>query len=98
MQHHLKGIARCVLLVALAPVVADGIGENVARLAERRSRNAAPNFGISLETVLGVLVPEVKCAIRSGSAESSVDRMERDVIHGVARGAAVHDRVSMALE
>lgn len=63
MQHHLDGIALRTVLVALTPVVPDSISKDAARLAERGGRDAPSDVGVALETVLGVLVPEVEGAV-----------------------------------
>lgn len=48
MQHDLDGRLRRVVLVAFAPVVRDGIGENVARLAKCGRNDAAADIRIAL--------------------------------------------------
>jgi hypothetical protein len=86
------------VLVALAPVVADGVGKDVARLVEGGGRDGPADGGIALEAVLGVLVPEVEGSIRTGSAEGAVDRVERDVVDRVDVRDVVGGRVTVALE
>lgn len=51
------------MLEALAPVVANGIGEDASRLVELRRGDATTHVGVALETVLGILVPEVERAV-----------------------------------
>ena len=63
MEHDLDRIILRIVLVALAPVVADCIGKDATVLVKRRCRDAASHIGVSLQTVLGVLVPEVECSV-----------------------------------
>ena len=98
MQHDLDGIVWRVVLVALAPVVADGVGKDGARLIERRRGDAAADVGVPLEPVLGVLVPEVERSVGSCRAERSVDGVEVDVVDSVDVDNAVVGLVAMALE
>lgn len=98
MQHNLDWIALGVVLVALAPVVSNSISEDATVLVESRGGNAASDVGIPLETVLGVLVPEVERAVRSGSAKGSVDGMEGDIVDSMYIDDVVHRRISMAFE
>lgn len=98
MQHDLVGVRGRVALVALAPVVADGVGKDAARLVERCRRDAAADVGVALEAVLRVLVPEVEGAVATGCAEGAVLRVERDVVDGVHAGGVALGRVAVALE
>lgn len=98
MQHDLDGVLLRVVLVALAPVVADGVGEDGPALVEGGRRDAAADVGIPLEAMLGVLVPEVKRPVRPGRAEGAVDRVERDVVDGVDVGDAVDGGIAVAFE
>ena len=97
-QHNLDGVALGVILESLAPVVADGVGEDGACLVEGRGRDAAADTGISLQALLGVLVPEVERAVRAGGAESAVYRVEGNVVNGVNVDNTVHCRITMAFE
>lgn len=63
MQLQLDGVLRRVPAEALAPVVADCVGEDVAIAREGGRCDGAADLGVALETVLGVLVPEVECAV-----------------------------------
>lgn len=98
MQHHLDGVILRVVLEALAPVVANGVGKDASRLVERRGRDAAAHVGVALETVLGILVPEVERAVRSRRAKGAVNRVERNVVDGVHVDHVVDGRVTVALE
>ena len=100
MQHDLVWILLAVALVSLAPIIADRVREDVSALVEVRCHDAASNFGIPLETVLGVFIPEVERAITSCGAESSVLRVERDRVDSEdVRGVAVvRWGLTMALE
>jgi hypothetical protein len=62
--------------------------------------DAAADFGVALETVLGILVPEVECAVAAGSAEGAVDGVEGDGVDRVDVGyvASVGGVLAMALE
>lgn len=98
MQHHLDGVVLRVVLETLAPVVANGVGKDASRLVERRGRDAATHVGVALETVLGILVPEVERAVRSRRAKGAVNRVERNVVDGVHVDHVVDGRVTVALE
>lgn len=98
MQHNLDRIALRVMLVALAPVVTNGIGKDATRLVKRRRRDAAPHIRISLETVLGVLVPEVERAVRSSRAKGAMDGVERNIVDSVDVDDVVYRRISVTFE
>lgn len=76
MHHDLIGVLGRVLRVALAPVVADGVGEDGTSVVEASGGDGATGGGVALETVLGILVPEVERAVRASCAEGAVDRVE----------------------
>lgn len=76
MQHDLDGIALSVVLVTLGPVVANSIGKDGTVLVKGSRGDAASDVGVTLETMLGILVPEVECSIGAGSAECAVDGVE----------------------
>jgi hypothetical protein len=97
-KHHLDRIALGVVLVALGPIITDSISEDRTVLVEGSGGDAAADVGVALETVLGVLVPEVECSIGTGCAECAVDGVERDIVDGVDVGNAVGRGVAMALE
>lgn len=97
-EHDLVGDLGVVAHEALGPVVADGVGEDVAAAVERRGRDAAADRRVPLEPVLGVLVPEVERAVATGRAEGPVLRVERDVVDGVDLGRGPRGRVPVALE
>ena len=86
MEFQLDWVACCVAAVPLAPIVADGIREDVAVFAEGRGRDAATDFGIAFETVLGVLVPEVEGAVGAGGAEGAVLWVEGNCVYGIDLG------------
>lgn len=98
MQHNLDRIVLRVVLVPLAPIVTNGISKDAAVLVECRCRNAASHVGISLETMLCVLVPEMERTIRTGCAKGPVDGVERDVVDRMDVYNVVDGRVSVALE
>lgn len=97
-QHHLDGIALRVVLVALGPVVTNGVGKDASVLVEGGGRDAAAHVGVALETVLGVLIPEVERTVGAGRAEGAVDGVERDIVDGVDVGNAVGGGVTVTLE
>lgn len=98
MQHDLDWLRLCVGLVALGPVVAYGVGENVAVLVEVGRGDAAANVGVSLESVLGVFVPEMERAIRAGRREGTVDGVEGDIVDSVDVGNVSLGWITVALE
>ena len=82
MQHNLVGQLRRIDGVALAPIVTDGVGKNIAGAVEGRGGDGAAYFRVALEPVLGVLVPEMERAIAAGCAEGTVDGVEGDGVDG----------------
>lgn len=98
MQHHLDRIALRVLLVPLAPVVTNGVSKDATILVKLRRCNAASNVGVSLKTVLGILVPEVECAIRTRCAEGAVNGVEGNVVDGVDIDDVVDGGIAVAFE
>lgn len=72
MKLDLDRVVLCVATETLAPVVTDGVGENVAVLAEACCDNAAADLGVALEAVLGVLVPKVESSVGTCSGEGAV--------------------------
>ena len=98
MQHHLDGVVLSAVLVALAPVIAHSVRKDAAVLVEGRGCDAAAYVGVALETVLGVLVPEVERAVGARSRERSVDRVERDVVDGMYVYCVVNGWVAVAFE
>lgn len=83
MQLDLGRVLRRVVRVALAPVVGDGVGEDVAVAGEVSCGDGAADVGVALKAVLGVFVPEVECAVGAGGAEGAVLRVEGDGVDGV---------------
>jgi len=79
-QHNLIRILRVIVSITLAPVVADGVGKDCARVVEVGRGDGAADLGVALETVLGVLVPEVKGSVATGCAERAVLGMEGDCV------------------
>lgn len=93
MEHDLDRIVLIITLVALTPIVADRIREDVAGPVERRRHDTAADLRVALESVLGVFVPEVEVAVRAGGRESAVLRVEGDgvdaeAVLGLVRGGA----------
>jgi hypothetical protein len=79
-QHDLVGVVCTVVLVALAPVVAHCVSEDVAGSAEVCGGDASTDIRVALESVLGILVPEVERAVGARGGEGSVYGVERDGI------------------
>lgn len=68
MQDNLGWMVSRVVRVSFTPVIADGIGEDAAVVVER-SRSYRASGGKPLQPVMGILVPETKCAVCTSSAE-----------------------------
>ena len=83
MQLDLDRICLRVASKALTPVIAHSVGKDVAVFAEARCHDGAAYFGVAFQTVLGVLVPEVECAVGAGGGESAVLGVEGDCVYGV---------------
>lgn len=83
MQFELDRVLRCIRGVPLTPVVADGVREDIAVLVEAGGGDAATDFGVAFQTVLGVLVPEVESAVGAGGAEGAMLWVEGDRVDGV---------------
>ena len=81
-QHDLVSQLLGVGRVAFAPVIADGVCEDVAAAVESGAGDGAAHGGVSLETVLGVFIPEVERAVTAGGAERTMDRVEGDGVNG----------------
>ena len=96
-QLDLDGVLGGVSAKALAPVVADGVGEDVAVAREARSRDGAADLRVALEAVLGVLVPEVEGAVGARGAEGSVLRVEGDGVDRVDFGHVALGGVLLAV-
>jgi hypothetical protein len=82
---------------ALAPVVAYGVGKDVAVPGEGGCSDAASNLGVALETVLGVFVPEVEGAVATSCAEGAVLRVEGDCVDRVNFGHVARIGVLLAV-
>lgn len=75
-HHDLVRVLGRVLRIALAPVVADGVGEDGPGVVEAGGGDGASGSGVTLEAMLCILIPEVECAIGAGCAERSVNGVE----------------------
>lgn len=100
MQHDLVCKVRGVVGISLAPVVAYGIGEDVTGVVEACCRDCTSDFGVALETVLSILVPEVECAVAARCAEGAMLWVEGDGVDGeyVCDIALVWHVLTVALE
>lgn len=88
-QHDLVDHLLVIGRVALAPFVADGIGEDISIAVEGRGRDGPADSRVALEAMLSVLIPEVEGAVAARGAEGTMHRMEVDRVHGVdIRGVA----------
>lgn len=98
MEHDLVRVRGRVALVALAPVITNGVGKDAAGLVERCRGDAAADVGVALETVLRVLVPEVESAVATGCTKGTVLGVEGDVVDRVDGGGVALGGVAVALE
>ena len=98
MEHDLVRTLLGVGRVALAPIVADSVGEDVSVAVEGGAGDGSADSWVSLQAVLGILVPEVESTVRAGRRESAVNRMERDVIDGIDIGDTTLGRITVALK
>ena len=83
MQHDLVGRLRGIDGVAFAPVVADGVGEDTAGAVEGGGWDGSANLRVPLESMLGVLIPEMESAVGAGCAERAVHWVEGDGVDAV---------------
>jgi len=98
MQHDLSRIVGRVSLVALGPVVADGVRKYGAVAVELGCRNAATHIRVALEPMLRVLVPEVEGTVATGRAKRAVLRVEGDGVDRVHVGHVILRGVAVAFE
>ncbi len=98
MEHDLVRVLWVVGGVTLAPVVTDSVGEDVAVEGEGGGDDGAADGWVALETMLGVLVPEVEGSVGAGGAEGAVDWVERDGVDGVDVVDVGCRRITVALE
>lgn len=99
MQHDLVDRLWRVDRVALAPIVADSIRENRPVVVERGRRDGPARLWVPFETMFGVLVPEVECAVASSCAEGAlygveVDRVDGEAVCCIARAVWVRHTVA----
>lgn len=72
MKHDLVGVILSISGISFTPVVADGVGKNRSISVESTRRDGPTDRWITLESVLGHSIPEMKCAIRPSCAECAV--------------------------
>ena len=77
-EHDLVLAVGLVASEALAPVVAAGVGEDHAISVEVRAADRLSCFWITLQSMLGILVPEVKRSVATGCAECAKYRVKAD--------------------
>ena len=75
-QHDFVRVLRRVMCIALAPIITDGVCENGSGVVEGCCRNGTTDFRISLETMLGVFVPEVKSAVAARGTKGAMYGVE----------------------
>lgn len=100
MHHDLIGRLRRVICIPFTPIIANGIRENIPRLIKRGARNRAPDGRIPLQTMLGILIPEMERPIATRRAKRAVDGVKRnrvDRIH-IADIACIRRAFAMAFE
>lgn len=100
MELDLDRILCVVAAVALAPIIADCVREDVTGAREGRGSDAAADLGVAFEAVFGVLVPEVEGTVAAGGAEGAVHGVEGDGVDRVDFGdiALGGVRLAMTLE
>lgn len=72
MKFNLDRVVLGVATETLAPVVTDSVGKDITVLAEARCDDAATDLGVALETMLGVLVPEMESTVGACGGEGAV--------------------------
>jgi len=82
MQHNLIDRLRRIGRVPLTPIVANRVCENGAIPIESRCADRSSHLRVSLETMLGVFIPEMERPVAAGGAEGAVDRVEGDGVDG----------------
>lgn len=98
MQHDLVWKVWIVIGVALAPVVADCVSKDVSIVGESGAGDGASDGWVSLEAVLGILIPEMECAVRSSGRKCAVNWVEGDGVDCVDVCNVVLRRVAVTLE
>ena len=83
MQHDLVRRLRRIDRVPFAPIITHGIRKDISLAVEGRGRDGAADFGIALEAMLGVLVPEVEGAVAASGAEGAMFGVEGNGVDGV---------------
>lgn len=86
MKLNLNRQTRCIMRIPLTPIIADSVSEDGTVVVESRSCDAAADFWVTFESVLGVLVPEVECAVGACGAEGAVDGVEGYGVYGIDFG------------
>ena len=98
MEHDLVGVVLGVAHEAFGPVVSDRVGKDGTAIIEGGGRDTTTDRRVSLEAVLRVLVPEVKRAVTTGSAEGTVLGVKGYIIHSMDLGGVSRGRVAVAFE
>lgn len=71
-QHEFDRLLLVVRLVALGPVIADSVSKDAAVAVEVGRSDGSADVRVALEPVLGVLVPEVECAVGASGREGAM--------------------------
>ena len=98
MQHNLARILARIERVPLAPIITNGISENIPRAIEICRADAPAHLRIAFETVFGVFVPEVEGAVAAGGAEGAVHGVEADGVDGEDVASVVDGIAAVAFE
>ena len=91
-------LLRLVELVALGPVVADGVGEDDPGGVEGTAGDGLLHGLARLQLGARVLVPEGPPAVRAHRRQGAVDGMERNVVDGVDVLDALHRKLLRLIE
>lgn len=99
-QHDFIRQLRRIGVEPFTPIIADRIGENAARAIERGRADGAPDLGVPLQPILGILIPEMERAVAPRGREGPLHRVEVDRVDrvDVADVALRRRRLAVALE
>ncbi len=83
MEHDLVRIIRSIVGITFAPIITDGICENITGAIETGRSNRPPHGRVTFQTMFRVFIPEMKRAVGARCRESAVDGVEGDGVDGV---------------
>jgi len=75
-KHNFGRIVWSIVCIAFAPVVANRICKDITSSVELSRNDATANLRVAFETVLSILVPEVKGTVAPCSAECAMHWVE----------------------